>query len=124
MFVFLRLNGFQTATEDFLPFQITVELVTERMDAAPVCVSVERVSGSVCTVCKRQGERRKYIYIILWFIILSFWNMSETQKFGVVLYKASSIRLKMIIATETCRRPEQHGGHVTSTDNKHAVLLV
>lgn len=30
-----------------LPFQIIVELVAERMDAAPVCVSVERVRGSV-----------------------------------------------------------------------------
>lgn len=30
-----------------LPFQFIVELVTECMDAVPVCVSVERVSGFV-----------------------------------------------------------------------------
>lgn len=50
-----KANGFHTTTpvlqqapiKVVLPFQIIVQLVTECMDAAPVCVSVERVSGSV-----------------------------------------------------------------------------
>lgn len=38
------------------PLQITVKLVTEGMDAAPVCVPVEGVCGSVWNVRWQKGQ--------------------------------------------------------------------